>query len=345
MSPHGGPGGLPPFIPPGFHEVSSCRFYAFLHYTGQREWTYGPPTSREGTGGGKNPKPATGVPFDLTRPGGWKKTKMLNQPKWLKDKPDYSFTVTLGLNGPLYKNPTDLPLTKGRWYMDIDGRRESWNRPTSPLLHTKGKCGAETTPVLNIPEDAEDVEIILNNLSPTAHNIHLHGMKFAVTNIADFEWCNVNRTSCFLMPHSLNPCPKEDRGFSDNNHTSGLNNLYWGCKYNEAKDRKTENILTPLIKDSLQLWQRSWAVLRIKPDHPGFWPFHCHMEQHIPLGMMFALNVLPSKVPAIPSDVPTEGPCMMDSSSSSLIEENTKLSERVKELERELASKCASTKI
>jgi len=345
MSPHGGPGGLPPFIPPGFHEVSSCRFYAFLHYTGQREWTYGPPTSREGTGGGKNPKPATGVPFDLTRPGDWKKTKMLNQPKWLKDKPDYSFTVTLGLNGPLYKNPTDLPLTKGRWYMDIDGRRESWNRPTSPLLHTKGKCGAETTPVLNIPEDAEDVEIILNNLSPTAHNIHLHGMKFAVTNIADFEWCNVNRTSCFLMPHSLNPCPKEDRGFSDNNHTSGLNNLYWGCKYNEAKDRKTENILTPLIKDSLQLWQRSWAVLRIKPDHPGFWPFHCHMEQHIPLGMMFALNVLPSKVPAIPSDVPTEGPCMMDSSSSSLIEENTKLSERVKELERELASKCASTKI
>ena len=52
--------------------------------------------------------------------------------------------------------------------MDVDGRRESWNRPSSPLLHTEGKCGAETTPVLNIPEDAEDVEIILNNLSPTA---------------------------------------------------------------------------------------------------------------------------------------------------------------------------------
>ena len=115
--------------------------------------------------------------------------------------------------------------------MDVDGRRESWNRPSSPLLHTKGKCGAETTPVLNIPEDAEDVEIILNNLSRTAHNIHLHGMKFAVTNIADFEWCNVNRTSCFLMPKQLNPCPSEDRGFADVNHTSGLNDLYWGCKY------------------------------------------------------------------------------------------------------------------
>ena len=117
MSPHGGPGGLPPFIPPGFHEVSSCRFYSFLHYTGQKEWFYGPPTSDKGTGGGKNPKPVAGVPFDLTRPADWKKTKMLNRPSWLKDKPDYSYTVTLGLSGPLYSKPTDIPLTKGRWYV------------------------------------------------------------------------------------------------------------------------------------------------------------------------------------------------------------------------------------
>ena len=117
MSPHGGPGGLPPFIPPGFHEVSSCRFYSFLHYTGEKGWFYGPPTSDKGTGGGKNPKPVAGVPFDLTRPADWKKTKMMNRPSWLKDKPDYSYTVTLGLNGPLYSKPTDLPLTKGRWYM------------------------------------------------------------------------------------------------------------------------------------------------------------------------------------------------------------------------------------
>ena len=87
MSPHGGPGGLPPFIPPGFHEVSSCRFYSFLHYTGQKEWFYGPPTSDKGTGGGKNPKPVAGVPFDLTRPADWKKTKMLNRKRYLSIQP------------------------------------------------------------------------------------------------------------------------------------------------------------------------------------------------------------------------------------------------------------------
>lgn len=136
MSPHGGPGGLPPFIPPGFHEVSSCRFYSFLHYTGQKEWFYGPPTSDKGTGGGKNPKPVAGVPFDLTRPADWKKTKMLNRPSWLKDKPDYSYTVTLGLNGPLYSKPTDIPLTKGRWYVVV-GESHFFNCITHSLNRTQ----------------------------------------------------------------------------------------------------------------------------------------------------------------------------------------------------------------
>merc|ERR1719262_790059 len=53
------------FIPPGFHAVSSCKFYGFLHYTGQREWPlYGAPTSPKGTGGGAHPKAVSGTDFD-----------------------------------------------------------------------------------------------------------------------------------------------------------------------------------------------------------------------------------------------------------------------------------------
>merc|ERR1712146_405556 len=134
-------------------------------------------------------------------------------------------------NGPLYDSPSDKPLTKGRWYMDIDGRRETWRRPVTPLLHTKGgTCGAPNTPVLDIPENATTIEVVLNNLSPTAHNIHMHGMVFQVINMANFEWCNVNKTACFLMPKQLNPCPREDRRFSDANHTGGIEDLYWGAR-------------------------------------------------------------------------------------------------------------------
>merc|ERR1711871_1808332 len=345
------------FIPPGFHAVSACKFYAFLHYTKQHEIFYNAPTSPKGTGGGADPKPVSGVGFDLTNPGDWQKTKPVEvhaEP----EEPDKRYTVSLGLQGPTFKNPTDEPLTRGRWYMDIDGRRETWHKAATPVLHTKNKCGAGKTPVLDIPENATHIEIVLNNLSPTAHNIHMHGMLFQVINIANFTWCNVNKTACFLMPHFLNPCPAEDRGFADVNHTNGIENFYWGCKYNATKDKHTQNLNAPLRKDSFQLWQRSWAVIRFRADAPGVWQFHCHMEQHIPLGMIMAINVLPSKQNPIPHNVPTEGPCPVWSSTRGQAEagntsavkqvtaENVRLEQRVQDLEAQLAkATCAQQRV
>jgi hypothetical protein len=232
--------------------------------------------------------------------------------------------------------------------MDIDGRRQSWSRPDSPLLMTKNKCGTNGAPVIDIPENATNIEVIINNLSPTAHNIHMHGMLFQVINIADFEWCNVNKTACFLMPELANPCPAEDRGYADNNHKSGIEQFYWGCKYNAAKDRAKQNLETPLRKDSFQVWQRSWAVIRFQANVPGVWQFHCHRVHHIPLGQINAHNVLPSKQKPIPKDVPTEGPCPTwsdtekDPLNSQLSKENEQLALRVKELEVQLQSQCSN---
>jgi len=329
------------FIPPGFHAVSSCKFYAFLHYTGQ-DSGFTAPTSPKGTGGGANPKAVSGVGFDLTNAGDWNKTKPVDvHPE--PEEPDARYVVTLGLQGPVYTDASDEPLTRGRWYMDLDNRRWTWQQPKTPLLHTKGKCGASNVPLLNIPENATNIEIIINNLSPTAHNIHMHGMRFQVTNFANFEWCNINKTACFVMPEQLNPCPPEDRRFSDNNYTGlkhPLQDLYWGCTYNATKNKHTQNLATPLRKDSFQVWQRSWAVIRFKAEFPGVWQFHCHMEQHIPLGMVFALNVLPSKQIPLPSDVPTDGPCKVWSDNTTSAEnEIASLQQKVKELERKLSLK------
>ena len=349
------------FIPPGFHAVSSCKFYSFLHYSGMHDWPIGPgaPTSPKGTGGGADPLPVSGTPFDLTTPADWTKTKPVDvRPE--PEEPDARFVITLGLKGPTYGKPTDEPLTKGRWYMDVDGRRMSWSKPETPLIQTKGKCGAGGVPVLDIPENATVIELVINNLSPTAHNIHMHGMLFQVINVANFEWCNVNKTSCFLMPEVANPCPAEDRGYADEDHKyDGITQFYWGCKYNNQTDKKSQNLVAPLRKDSFQIWQRSWAVIRFRADAPGMWQFHCHMEQHVPLGMVMALNVLPSKQPPVPADVPTEGPCPgwstptgkavggVEGGVEEVVAENKNLAQRVKDLEKELAvatnSQCDRT--
>ena len=84
---------------------------------------------------------------------------------------------------------------------------------------------------------------------------------------------------------------------------------YWGCKYNAAKYKSTQMLQTPLRKDMISLPRRGWAVIRFRADNPGFWLFHCHMEQHIPAGMMTVFNILPSQQPKVPRGVPTEGSC------------------------------------
>jgi hypothetical protein len=67
------------FIPPGFHPVSSCNFYAFLHYNDTKQHgtssPYKPPHSPAGTGGGVAPRSVTGPSFDLTNPSAWRLTE------------------------------------------------------------------------------------------------------------------------------------------------------------------------------------------------------------------------------------------------------------------------------
>merc|ERR1712193_51449 len=139
----------------------------------------------------------------------------------------------------------------------------------------------------------------------------MHGMPFKVINVANFtSWCGLDKPDCFGLPvwsplSILNKCPVKNRQPGDPNNPNIELGGYWGCTYDPAVDNATQNLKTPLIKDSFQLWQRSWAVLRFKADRPGFWYFHCHETQHLMLGLQTVFNILPSKQPPVPADVPS----------------------------------------
>ena len=49
------------------------------------------------------------------------------------------------------------------------------------------------------------IELVINNLSPTAHVLHLHGGYFEVINYADFKWCYFNQTA--VNPSEPAPSP------------------------------------------------------------------------------------------------------------------------------------------
>jgi FtsP/CotA-like multicopper oxidase with cupredoxin domain len=186
----------------------------------------------------------------------------------------------------------------------------------------------------------------VQNLSPTAHTLHLHGMPFKVINVANYTscappcarplelpapsarprvearprvcaragapGCGLEHSSCFLLPwwdpeSTLNKCPRARRKPGDARHKNIELGGYWGCTYDAPSDAPAQNLRAPLLKDSFQLWQRSWAVLRFEATRPGFWYLHCHETQHLMLGLQTVFNVLPSQQPPVPADVPTSG--------------------------------------
>lgn len=42
----------------------------------------------------------------------------------------------------------------------------------------------------------------------------------------------------------------------------------------------------PMRRDTVEVHGGGSAVIRFKADNPGVWLFHCHVEWHLPLGMV-----------------------------------------------------------
>lgn len=299
------------FIPPGMAEVPACSFYAYLKYTSPVLDPRSHATAHDlrGTGGGRDAKPLTRYPaFDLNYLWGYQMVKPLLK-RAQPEVADETFVVSMGVLGPMDIKPYTDPYSHARWYMDDYSTRRSFHRPVTPLLHTKGECGTANSPVITPKETSKVIEVVINNLSPTAHVLHLHGMYFEVINYADFKWCYFNETACFFEPAVISGCPYHDIVYGDPNHKTADFGTYWGCKYNAATYNSTRMLQTPIRKDMISIARRGWAVIRIRVTNPGFWLLHCHMEQHIPAGMMTVFNMLSSQQPKIPRDTPTEGPC------------------------------------
>lgn len=309
---------------PNMPKVDTSKFWAFLNYEGHSDEPgkashkilggYNPPA---GTGGGASPAPVSGPVWDLNLLANWPLVKNL-VPKPEPEKADVTYTLDIGIIASKDGQPNNyVPgaspyATTDTMYMFTN--ITSWKKPATPLLHTQGECGAEGVPFITI-EKEQVVEVRLNNLSPTAHVLHMHGMRFQVINYAPYSqtWCSVKDFWCFFTPMNvakvIDHCPNVRAGDPHASYPAN-NGDYWGCPYDEEKDAVTQlDLSNPLQKDMISIWRRSWAVIRFKAENPGTWLFHCHMEQHIPTGQMMVWNILPAQQPPIPDDVPTEGPC------------------------------------
>lgn len=56
------------------------------------------------------------------------------------------------------------------------------------------------------------------------------------------------------------------------------------------------NVIDPVKRDTIQINELSWLVLRFKADNPGTWLLHCHIEWHLSSGMLLFFNEIPNSI-------------------------------------------------
>ncbi|KAJ5933636.1 hypothetical protein N7454_005965 [Penicillium verhagenii] len=110
------------------------------------------------------------------------------------------------------------------------------------------------------------VDLVVNNLDDTGHPFHLHGYHFYILNVykAPIGWGSYNP-----FTESYPPGADPER-YSD---THGL------------------DLSRAMLRDTVYIPSRGYAILRFRADNPGAWLFHCHILWHLASGMAMVVDV------------------------------------------------------
>ncbi|PWA60131.1 L-ascorbate oxidase [Artemisia annua] len=60
---------------------------------------------------------------------------------------------------------------------------------------------------------------------------------------------------------------------------------YGEGKFSSEKDEKKLNLKNPPLRNTVVIFPYGWTAIRFVADNPGVWPFHCHIEPHLHMGM------------------------------------------------------------
>lgn len=56
------------------------------------------------------------------------------------------------------------------------------------------------------------------------------------------------------------------------------------------QDEDPYDLSKAVVRDTVQIPRRGYAVLRFKADNPGVWLFHCHVMWHLAGGMAMSID-------------------------------------------------------
>ncbi|KAK8970272.1 L-ascorbate oxidase [Platanthera guangdongensis] len=81
---------------------------------------------------------------------------------------------------------------------------------------------------------------------------------------------------------------------------------FWVLGYGDGKFKKSDvaefNLKNPPLKNTVVLFPYGWTAIRFVTNNPGVWPFHCHIEPHLHMGMGIVLAEGVEFVSKIPNE-------------------------------------------
>ncbi|KAB8253740.1 multicopper oxidase-domain-containing protein [Aspergillus pseudonomiae] len=139
--------------------------------------------------------------------------------------------------------------------------RTSWRpQPDTPLNTLPREKWDDNQFSFAVP-DSEWIDVVVNNLDEGGHPFHLHGHHFYILRVyeAPIGWGSYNP-----FVDAVPPGLESESGY---------------------------DLSRAMLRDTVYIPSRGYAVLRFRADNPGVWLFHCHIVWHLASGMAMVIDV------------------------------------------------------
>ncbi|KAI3926880.1 hypothetical protein MKX01_032795 [Papaver californicum] len=163
--------------------------------------------------------------------------------------------------------------------------------PTTPLLGSL-KFGLQNAfdsekPAENFPSNYDIMKPPVNPSSTSGSSVYK--LDYDTTIDVIIQKANA------LAPHTseVHPWPLHGHDF-------------WVLGYGESKfssDSSNLNSENPPLRNNVVLFPHGWTAIRFVTDNPGVWPFHCHIEPHLHMGMGVVFAETVHRIKTVPDGV------------------------------------------
>ena len=201
--------------------------------------------------------------------------------------------LAANINGRLFQFPS---FSLGTQPEDLGAEGSVNLCPTAPYT-----CfdGCECTQILEIPY-AKTVRFVLTSIGEQTHPIHLHGHSFWVV-ASGYGYYDPSTGFIERSTNSLS-CLKNQSDFNNTN-SQPCTTITWRDGYRPSISLNTS---TPRM-DTILVPAGGYVVIQFRSDNPGYWFFHCHIQEHLLEGMAMVVAVDPLRQNPPPDGLRTCG--------------------------------------